>query len=274
MTASQPRASAIAALAAATLMVLRPVAAIAWGDEGHEIVARIAAQAMDPRARAAAEALLATDESGLTAHDLASESTWADRYRDTHPGTRDWHYIDNEIRGAALANPGQLVAKINEFRATLADRAAPPAARLMALQFLLHLVGDLHQPLHAADDHDRGGNDVQVIAPGFARGTLHHYWDTVFVGRLGEDPQQVADRLLAGLGADDRARAVAGTPADWATESFHAAVSSVYTPLPPADAQGTRLLDARYVNDATALVSHQLVLAGLRLARILDEALH
>jgi hypothetical protein len=228
---------------------------------------------MDPRARAAAAALLATDASGLTTRDFAGESAWADRYRESHTETRDWHYVDNEIRGAALASPGQLVAKIEEFRTTLADRGAPPAARLLALQFLLHLVGDLHQPLHAADDHDRGGNDVQVIAPGLARASLHHYWDTVFVGRLGEDPQQVADRLLGGLDPSERARAVAGTPAQWAAESFRAAASVVYGRLPPADAHGIHVLDAGYVNDATVLVSHQLGIAGLRLAHLLDEAL-
>ncbi len=262
------------ALAAISLWLGLPAGAGAWGEEGHEVVALIAAQAMAPRTLAAVNALLATDASGLVAHrDIASEAVWADRYRTSHPETGDWHYIDNEIRGAPLASPGELLTKIDGFRAVLADRSAAAPARLQALQFLLHLIGDLHQPLHAADDHDRGGNDVVVVCDGFAPGSLHHYWDTVFVTRLGEDPRRIAARLLGGVDDAQRHAAAAGSPADWAQESLRIATTQVYGALPAAGIDGVHVLDGGYVQAATATAARRLTLAGLRLARVLDQAL-
>jgi hypothetical protein len=166
-----------------------------------------------------------------------------------------------------------LVVKIDQFRRELADPSASPAQRLVALQFLLHLVGDLHQPLHAADDRDHGGNDKQVIAPGETLGSLHHYWDNVFVGRLGKDAPAVSQELIGAIRPALRADAMRGTPASWALESFAIAKTEVYGQLPPAGADGVRHLDERYVNEAMVTVRHQLQIAGLRLAQVLNEAL-
>ena len=142
----------------------------------------------------------------------------------------------------------------------------------MALQFLLHLIGDLHQPLHAADDRDRGGNDKQVSAAGERRGSLHHYWDTVFVRRLGKDPAAVAQELLVSMTPAERAEAMRGTPSTWARESFAIAKNLAYGQLPLPGTDGVRHLDGHYVNEAVLTVRHQLQIAGLRLALILNEA--
>ena len=86
--------------------------------------------------------------------------------------------------------------KVDQFAAELASPATADSERLLALKFLLHFVGDLHQPLHAADDHDAGGTEEPDVAEGFHPGNLHHYWDIEFVERLGTDPRRVAASLI------------------------------------------------------------------------------
>jgi S1/P1 Nuclease len=262
-------------LAAAMWCLWLPCGAHAWGDEGHEIVALIADHYLHPDVRARMNLLLGTDQSGLCEdRGIAAESTWADRYRERHRDTQDWHYIDIETEDRDMAPAhGQLVAKIGVFRRELADPAASRQEHLLALQFLLHLIGDLHQPLHAADDRDHGGNDKQVIAQGERRGSLHHYWDTVFVGRLGKDATAVSHALIAAITPAEQAEAVRGTPASWALESFAIAKTEAYGRLPAARADGIRHLDERYVDDATRTVRHQLQIAGLRLSQVLNQAL-
>ena len=260
-------------LGIALLCLCLPAGALAFGDEGHEITALIADHFLEPEVRARVNLLFDTDQSGLTVdRGIAAESTWADRYREHHRDTEDWHYIDIETDSSRPVR-GRLVEKIEQFRAELADPATSPRERLIALQFLLHLIGDLHQPLHAADDHDRGGNQKQVIVRGERRGSLHHYWDTVFVRRLGENVTIISQRLIAEITPLERAEASRGTPACWAMESFDIARVEVYGQLPPGGPDGVRVLDEKYVHNATIIVSHQLQRAALRLAQILNEAM-
>jgi hypothetical protein len=262
-------------LAAALYCLWLPCGAHAWGDEGHEIVALIADHYLTTDARARVTLLLDADKSGLTGDQgIAAESTWADRYRQYHRETGDWHYIDIETQNPDIRSAhGLLVAKIGQFRTELADPSASPQEHLVALQFLLHLIGDLHQPLHAADDRDHGGNDKQVIAQGERLGSLHHYWDEVFVRRLGKEAAAVSQELIAAITPAERAEAMRGTPASWALESFAIAKSEAYGQLPPPGTDGVRPLDERYVDDAVLTVRHQLQTAGLRLALLLNDAL-
>jgi len=151
--------------------------AAAWGDLGHRVTALIAYRHLLPTARAQLDALLASDGDPLTAPDFASRATWADKYRNGHRETAAWHFVDIEIDHPELQSacngfpvltvdqiasqgPAQdcVVNKIEEFSAELSGLRTPPAERLLALKFLIHFVGDLHQPLHAADHQDRGGN--------------------------------------------------------------------------------------------------------------------
>jgi hypothetical protein len=262
-------------LAAAMVCLWLPCTAQAWGDEGHEITALIADHYLQPDVRARVKRLLDRDASGLTGdRGIAAESTWADRYREHHRDTGDWHYVDIETQSPdTVPSHGRLVERIAKFRTELADPDTSAAERLVALQFLLHLIGDLHQPLHAADDRDRGGNDKQVSASGERRGSLHQYWDNVFVRRLGQDPAAVSQELIASMTPALRAEAMRGTPSTWAQESFAIAKTEAYGQLPLPGADGVRHLDERYVNEAVLTVRHQLQIAGLRLALILNEAL-
>jgi hypothetical protein len=279
---------------------LWPASARAWGDEGHEIVALIAAHYLEPSVRTQVDALLAGDTSGLLADTtLASESTWADRYRDSdrassrlhYEQTRRWHYIDMErlapdldaacfghppLPSGASASAGPaadcVIDKINQFEAELASRDTSPEERRLALQFLLHLVGDLNQPLHAIDDADEGGNRKRVSAAGFAAGSLHHYWDTAFVLALGAEPAAVAAALIAQISPSALQRWRRGSVEEWARESYAVGRRYVYEPLPAADSSGQYYLSPTYVAAAQRAVAMQLSAAGVRLAALLNRA--
>jgi S1/P1 Nuclease len=306
------------------MLLLRPATGHCWGDEGHEIVGLIAEHYLEPAVRARVIALLAQDASGLTrGTGIAEETTWADKFRDTdrdttqrhYLKTRAWHYIDIELDRpdldeACFGHPARtagskasegpaddcILDKIDEFRGELRSPTTGAEEQRLALQFLLHLVGDLHQPLHAADNHDHGGNDVRVKGAGSPPGNLHHYWDTVFVRRLGTRADDVSRELIAGISDDDRRAWSAGSPADWAKESFQIGRNHVYGPLQHtgalsragartgagADAipgisgggpPGPITLDAQYEANAASIVAGQLQRAGLRLARLLNDAL-
>jgi hypothetical protein len=284
------------------LLGLLPVAAAhAWGDEGHEIVALIADHYLSAPVKSRVEALLAQDRSGLLPEtSMAVEATWADVYRDSdrpstrthYQQTRDWHFVDLE-RGApnlaracygrsALA-PGTpasqgpaedcIVDKIEQFDTELSDRRTPLPERVLALQFLLHLVGDLHQPLHAADDEDQGGNRKRVDTRGWGRASLHHYWDTEFVSQLGADPHAVAAALISAITATDLQAWRRGSIEDWTRESFALGKALGYDALPSPDERGRYRLSDRYVADAVSAVRLQLSRAGIRLAMLLNRDL-
>jgi hypothetical protein len=285
----------ILALAVA-LNFVQPRSALAWGDEGHEVVALVAQSFLNPDVRKRVSALLAADTDSLTAHDIASEATWADKFRDANVNgsrekTRQWHFVDVEITApdldAACFNhpaiaagtpasdgptPDCVVDKIQEFAAELANPSTDLEEQVVALKFVLHFVGDLHQPLHSSDDNDRGGNDKKVSATGFKAGNLHHFWDTEFVDQLGPDAKTIASDLIGHITQDQQNQWEVGGPTDWAKETFKVAQADAYGQLPTPNAHGSFRLTDDYVSTATNDVSLQLSKAGVRLAIILNQA--
>ena len=288
--------SFIAEIAAAGLIAaVLPSPAMAWGYEGHQVVADIARVELTPAVRAKVDAILATDASDLTGHDMASEATWADVYRSRGGrATSQWHFVDTEIDGGAdqdaacfghpapdrpaSAGPAQdcVVDKVREFQAELAAPTTTPAERLLALKYLLHFVGDLHQPLHASDNHDRGGNCVLLSLGGSRTQNLHAYWDTGVVEAMGKDSARVAGRLRARITPFQRRQWQQGDPAAWAGEAFQVARSTAYTAgSPPGCRQDAApvTLPAGYDEKARAAAAAQLARAGVRLGAVLNRAL-
>jgi hypothetical protein len=289
------------ALLLGTALLLPAPELLAWGDEGHATIALIAAHYLTPAVQGRVRALLATDQSALVPDTgIASEALWADRYRDSdrdgsrehYAQTRQWHYIDLErdapdlaaacfgspplpLTEPASAGPADacVVDKIVQFERELRALRTSAAEKLRALQFLLHLVGDLHQPLHAIDDHDAGGNARRVTARGLHSGSLHYYWDVEFVRGLGPDPQQLATRLIGRIAPGDLRRWQRGAPADWAREAFRVGRTQGYDALPAAQRARSYRLPASYVEDATQAVALQLTRAGVRLAAVLNRSL-
>jgi hypothetical protein len=297
---------ATAALALGAMVTLCSITtpAHAWGDEGHEIVGLIAKHYLGPAVATKVNSILAGDTTGLTSNkNIDMEATWADHYRAKNTAnynqTHNWHFVDLEISGppglkaacfgeppltGATAFDGPpddcVVDKINEFAAELRDPATSAQERLYALQFILHFVGDLHQPLHSSDDNDRGGNDKKVQAvpalpksAGKSSGELHGFWDTQFVAVQGKTETTIANKLIKKISVAKRTQWSKGMANDWAIETYAISKVNAYGPLPAPDSKGLYTLPASYVANAKGLVADQLSKAGVRLAFVLNEAL-
>jgi len=266
-----------AALAASILCtsVLGPCTAWAWGSEGHRIVALIAADRLTPAARAGVADLLGPDVRGA----MEGVSTWADEIRGEHPETQRWHFVDIEISSDGYDSARNcpeadcVVAQIRKDEHLLADTRLPRPVRVEDLRFLIHFVGDIHQPLHCADHHDRGGNAVRVFIAG-EETNLHAVWDTMVVAALGDDPVAVSTDLEARITPREARAWSRGRPGDWANESFAIAKRAIYGSLRVAD--GTRepiQLPDDYAVRERSLAAVQLEKAGVRLAMALNTAL-
>lgn len=272
--------------------------ALGWDDPGHQIVGAIAIQYLKPVTKQRIVALLAADTDDLTAHTIVASTNWADYYRDTDRGstrirynaTRNWHFVDIELKAPDLSaacfghpplpsgtpaskGPADACAvdKIDQFVAELKAPDTSAEERLLALKFVLHIVGDMHQPMHSSDDHDAGGNQKNISAPGLASGRLHSFWDRDTVQSLGTDPFVVAEKLQARITPTQAKQWAQGTPSSWALETFEVAKRHAYK-LPAPDSQGVYRLSEAYVSDATKTVSLQLSKAGVRLATVLNSA--
>ena len=266
----------------------------AWGDLGHKVTALIAYRHLTPRARTTLDALLASDPDPLTPPDFTGRATWADKYRSTHRETAAWHFVDIEIdrpdiRGAcfdfpaigdaklASLGPAQdcVVNKIDQFAAELASGTTPPPERLLALKFLIHFIGDVHQPLHIADHHDRGGNCIGLSRQHGQAANLHAYWDVDVVEALGDSPGQIADRLDRNITRGEKRKWAEGTAASWAMESFDIGRRDAYAlaTLPTCQRHGSVTLSAKYRAQAQKDAATQLLKAAIRMATVLNGAL-
>ena len=269
--------------------------AAAWGDLGHEVTALIAYRHLTPSAKAKADALLAGDTDTLTAPDFASRATWADKYRNGHRETAAWHFVDIEIDqpdlnsacfgfpppapvNAASQGPAQdcVVDKIEEFAAELRSPATQPAERLLALKFLMHFVGDIHQPLHASDHNDRGGNCIALEpSPNGQTRNLHAYWDTGVVEPLGTSAQDIAAKLDGQITPAQAMAWRGGDARSWAMESFQLSRSDAYKlpAKPTCSEHGSVALSTAYQAMARRDAAVQLEKAGIRIAFLLNRAL-
>jgi hypothetical protein len=248
------------------LVLLLPSLGHAWGPEGHRATAAIAAERLCPAAEAEVERLLGEMS-------LADAALWPDRIRGEAEWahTRDWHYIniDDDAPFSALVEGqpghGRLLSAIRENLALLADTQATDARRREALGFVLHLVGDLHQPLHVGRSEDRGGNAITVSFAG-QETNLHRLWDGVLLRSAGlrpDDYQRSLEPLVA-LFAQSWER---GTLQDWAEESRRLR-PWVY------DFDARRrvpLISKRYAETGRQLSALRLAQAGVRTAWLLNQ---
>ncbi len=258
--------TALLGLTLSTASVPAP-ASVRWGFPGHRVIAELAWQQLRPATRDRLTPLL----DGAT---LAAVSTWADSIRSFRRETAPWHYVNIPI-WAPRYEPDRycpdgdcVLGAIARFRPVLADTARPPAERAEALRFLVHFVGDMHQPLHVGDRGDRGGNDVMVRVETRDR-NLHAVWDTDVVSFLAPSEGALLLRLQARL-ADVPPDSLTAWRIDdvlaWAMEGHRAARESVYRI--PRDGR----LDDRYFVANAGLVETALLKAAVRLAMVLERA--
>lgn len=248
------------------LSLLLPLPALAWGPLGHEIVAEIAARHLSPRARTEVERLLG-DRAGPA---MRQHASWADalRAQPGQAGTGPWHYV-NFPRDTCTFDARRdcpqgrcAVLAIPRFVKAL-HRARTQEKRAQALKWLIHLVGDLHQPLHAGYADDRGGNTVQLRV-GRQGTNLHALLDSGLLDRRGWRATAYADWLER---SPLRAADAAWTPSAaiaWAEESCRQ-VPRVYPP--------NRRIGDDYVRATRGLLEVRLALAGHRLAALLNAEL-
>ena len=307
-------------LAISAAALISPSPAHAWGCKGHETVALIAEKHLSPEAKEFVLTLLKENPidlqlkryCGSAVNDpMGDASTWAD---DVRPERKNgpWHYIDIP-RGTARGD-GNLVPYcgkegcVNEALAAqiaiLKNKSVEPAKRAEALRYIIHFVGDLHQPLHSTTNDDEGGNCVPLAyfrrkprehAHGFSP-NLHSIWDSAIIDRdaEGADSHEYADRLEETYASSFEQWQKAGIHIDdWAWESHEYAESNVYAPLTPKVAIeppvpvhactddnniGARLLDEHiaigepYQDQAAPIAELRVAQAGIRLALILNDA--
>lgn len=276
----------IAAFAA--LLFASPAAA--WWEYGHETVARIAYDAARPDTRAALRRLMAQgrllETPDCPVNTPEKLSYWADCIkplgdRFSHAGP--WHYQNVDIcqpfdLKAACKDGNCVSAQIDRQARLLADPKVPTRERLTALAFLVHFVGDLHNPMHAGDRGDRGGNDVKAnygLVGG--RTNLHSMWDGYIAERAISTPPGGAQALLASVPPADRPAIAAGSAEDWSREQWEASRKFAYTsligdPCGPKP-EGRPTLDEAKVQALIPELRRGVVAGGLRLARLLDDAL-
>jgi hypothetical protein len=254
------------------LLILLPAPASAFGPLGHRIIGELAERQLTPTAELQVRQLLANEPEPT----LAGVSDWADQLRDTDPDrgkqTARWHYV-NFPRGDCNYAPARdcpdgncVIAAINRNFLALADRSRSNAERAEALKFLVHFVGDAHQPLHAGYQDDRGGNDFQISYQGNGW-NLHSVWDSLIVDSRHLDADAYADTLMKMSPLPADATRHSDRPAvEWALESCRIVRQADFYPV-------THKIDDSYLLSHRPLAEQRLRQAGARLADMINFAL-
>ncbi len=258
----------------------------AWGAQGHRLVALVATAQLSPVARQNVQRLLGPQT-------LADVSSWADEYLVGNNQTSYWHYVnippdartydrDRDCPrqpGVAVGGRGDIwrdcvIDRIRYNEERLANPMLDVADRAIALKFLVHFVGDIHQPLHASGV-ERGGNGilVRVFGSDTCGGTparqapcnLHSVWDTQLIAHRDLSDREYAGRLERLVTQQQlRARPV-GTPTDWAMESLTISNAAMLPQRGEAN--------EAYYRMHIATVDERLALGGVRLAALLNRSL-
>jgi S1/P1 Nuclease len=280
----------IALILTLTLTLASP--AFAWWDYGHKTIATIAWGNVKPQTRTAIRALLAqghlVETPTCPLRTLEDASYWPDCIKGL--GARfdyafSWHYQNVDICKpfdlTAPCKDGNCVSRqIERAEKLLKDKKVPTRERIMALAFLAHFVGDLHMPLHAGDRSDRGGNDLKAtygIVAG--RVNLHSLWDGPLAERAITTPPAGPKGIEASVAgnAGEKWQRAAGTVEDWSRESWQVSRDAAYAtaiggdPCGPVPARA--IVSNEVIEKLVPVARQQMLNGGLRLARLLDEAL-
>jgi len=272
-----------------------PGKVLAWGEECHRMVGDIANRYLQPKAREQVLALLKHDRLAdgepSRRRTLGEIASWADEIKDYEWGKKlGARHFDNVplcgkadysryCRGGRCAS-AQLARQLE----ILGDESEPLRRRNEALKWVVHLIGDIHQPLHAATRRDAGGNSVQVSFfgerdnPPYGTLRLHTIWDVHTVQRLVSEKGGESAIVSAPVGPAEKAAWESGSVADWINESHEIAGNLVYPALPVASSCSLRIrgvvaIDGAYYSKAAPVIEAQIRKAGVRLAGILNESL-
>ena len=246
--------------------LLNVAPSFAWLDKGHRIVALIADANLTAEARKTIGEILPEKMT------LADAAVWPDHEGRSIRDFSPLHYVSipenaggyDQARDCPERNC--MVEALKWFSTVIADKNAPIMARRLALYYVAHLVGDMHQPLHAGRAGDRGGVDISVSYRG-ATTNLHFFWDTNLVELETGTEEEIAKRLTANLTEEERLKWQAGDPIQWTNESLMLVRLYAYNTGPSGE------LSDDYVEKARPIVRTRLAQAGFRLAWLLNSAL-
>lgn len=235
----------------------------AWGPSGHRIVGQIAEQHLTERAVAAVKEILG-DQS------LADVATWADEIREDRPETGPWHYLNPSPRSRRVTmadspKEGSVLSCIVDHSRLLRDRRSTAMQKNEALRFVVHMVGDIHQPMHVSRAEDKGGNTIEVVLDGETT-NLHRAWDSGIMDLRKRSWTEIAEVLQAEI-TEEQVKDWSGKadPTLWATESFEHAMGFAYKI--PSDG----VLDDAYIDQAQNILDERLKMGGIRLAALLNQ---
>ena len=249
----------------------------AWGDEGHKVICEIAFRLAKPSTQAEIQRLLKTD---TEFNRFSNSCIWPD-----HPRKRTAEHFVNLARDSRGLTDEEcpraqecVLSAIQVELAYLSSRGVDDEAKLAALKFLGHWVGDVHQPLHVSFEDDRGGNGV-LVSGECGTSNLHSAWDACLVTKaVGADVGEAATELMKSITPAQFQSWTQSGPKDWANESFAIAeqAQTKYCARKGASCDkpaGKVMIDAAYVAANAPIVREQLQKAGIRLAHLLDAAL-
>jgi hypothetical protein len=236
----------------------------AWGYKGHYIIAEIAERSLSPETKAQVNQL-------LNGRKMTYWADWMDKVRSdsTYDFTRTWHFANVDsgqtYESMLKVETGDVVTATKLAIEMVQSKAENDSIRTMYLKFLIHLVGDLHCPVHAGRATDRGGNLHRISW--FGRETnLHVLWDGQIIesARDGSSYTEWADNLMAGVTAERIAEIQNGTILDWFNQTVKTA-AYIYSVTPQNQNFSYQYI---YANDF--ILEEQLTLAGYRLAYVLN----
>ena len=246
------------------IAVCTTLTSFGWGQKGHDVVAYIAECNLSPKACQRVVKV-------LDGHSLVYYANWLDNasYSDQYRYTKTWHYanVDEGYTYDTMTKneKGDVVTAIEGIIAELKSGKLSAEQENIRVRMLIHLVGDIHAPMHAGRLSDRGGNNVMVKF--FDKEVkLHSLWDTPLVEAAHKWSYTEWERQLNHLcPAERKAEMEKGTPKDWLIES-HAIATEIYKVSPEKSK-----LSYDYIAYYTPVIEKRLLAGGLRLAKILNE---
>ncbi len=244
------------------LLALNVSDSSAWGPQGHRVIGHLA----DGHLKPAVKSLIFEK---FNINSLADVATWADMTRKKRKEEKPWHYTNIEAgqwtydADRDCPDKACVVEKIYEYSAVLGDRSA--SAREEALKYLVHFVGDVHQPLHLGNQKDRGGGTLRLPFKG-KMVSLHYLWDGGLIDWEGTSLLEYATRLNRRLSESEVVIWNSSTVSDWANESRSLALKTAYK----ADKEG---LSKSYIKKGQEVIALRLAQAGVRLANLLNTIL-
>lgn len=263
--------------------ILFSLNALAWGPTGHRVVGEIAEKNLDPKVKAKITEILGGQS-------LARVANWPDEIRSepqTYSYTYPWHFTDwgDDVHQHDETNSsGKLLGSINEQLAVLKDPKATPEKKTFALKFVIHLVGDLHQPLHVGNGLDNGGNNCKVYFHNKLM-NLHALWDEEMINFSQLSFTEMAQFVSQGKNGEDFK---SGTIVDWAEESKQLRLTIYPNEITPARMSVKQYcrkditvaneelpkLAFEYSYKFLPIAEKRLFQAGIRLASLLNGAMN